>query len=458
MNQFDRDFSEDTELIELTPQLSSEPVWDKAEVEGFEEGSLNEAVALAKQESVETRGESFFCKILTSFRCLVALEASIILWVGAWNLLTCKKDGFVCEIYALENPDGYIWSNRPPNWAMYAIPLEPNFTREILYIFSGILLVFLTGTLYENAGFSGSYLNLERIPIGSEVLGYNRLILSLMGSFLLWTGCYNIISLFFIVNSEGQTISYPDHPPTHIVVFKDWSLFLFGMLLLFVTDTWFNMAFIWPPWFSDPPLSPEDPKMAHGRQICRALFSIVGQNCIWVGMWNITEYHFGLFNSGDGEGTYPWSIYRQVIYVLTGILTMVLTSSLLDNAWLDSDAADFGNSEQILLISSWRERFTRCCGMRSFRYFYMFGWYLYAFIGLSGQLLHNSGMWVLLDSYVFPMCRGRNYFYCLLGFILLLCTGSARGNAGITPVAVNIKDRNLEHVPFVDRSGGFVSI
>jgi len=351
-----------------------------------------------------------------------------------------------------------MWAGRPPNWAMYAIPLQPNFKREMGYIFSGILLVFLTGTLYENAGISGSYLNMERIPISSEVLGYNRLILSLLGSFLLWTGCYNMLSLFFIVNSEVQLISYPDLPPTHIVEFKDWFLFLFGMLLLLVTDTWFNMAFIWPPWFSDPPLSPEDPKMAHARQIFRALLSIVGQNCVWMGMWNISEYHFGLFNQGDSEGTYPWSIYRQVIYVAIGIMIMIFTSSLLDNAWLDSDVADFENSERSLLISKWRENLTRCCGMRSFRYFYMFSWYLYAFVGLSGQLLHNSGMWVLLDSYLFPMSRGKNYFYCLLGFILLLLTGSARGNAGITPVAVNIKDRNLEHVPFIDNGSGFVSV
>jgi len=458
MDDFVPNFSS-TELIQLTPQLQSESLLkDQAVVEGHEDGALNETVALAQSESEGQVGETFLCKLVTSFRCLVALEASIVLWVGAWNLLTCKKDGFVCEIYALENPDNLTWAERPPNWAMYAIRMQPNFTREVAYICSGILLVFVTGTLYENAGFSGSYLKIDRLPIGGELLGYNRLIFSLLGSFLLWTGCYNIISLFFIVDSERQSISYPNSPPTHIVEFKDWTLFLLGMFLLFVTDTWFNMAFIWPPWFSDPPLSPSDPKLVHARQICRALFSIVGQNCIWVGMWNITEYHFGLFNKGDGEGTYPWSIYRQVIYVSAGIFIMVFTSSLYDNAWIDSSGEDLGNSEHILLISSWRERLTRCCGMRFFRSFYMFSWYLYAFVGLSGQLLHNSGMWVLLDSYIFPMCRGRNYFYCLLGFILLLCTGAARGNAGITPVAVNIKDRNLERVPFVDRSDGFVRL
>jgi len=455
MSQFQRDVDEDTELIELPLRFDSETVFNVEEDIEVRGGSpLIETVAL-KRDKKSVSGNSIW-NFLTHVRCLVALESSIMLWVGAWNLLTCKKDGFVCEIYALENPDGYSWSNRPPNWAMYAIPLQPNVTRELAFICVGILLVFLTGTLYENAGISGSYLDVEKIPLSSELLGYNRLILSLFGSFILWTGCYNIISLFFIVNSEGQEIDYPNNPPTHIVEFKDWSVLMVGMFLLVATDTWFNMAFIWPPWFSDPPLSPKDSKKAHVRQITRALFSIFGQNCVWVGMWNITEYHFGIFNSGDGEGTYPWSIYRQVIYVSVGLCIMIFTSSLLANAWLDTTDDIHRNSELNLTITSWRIRLTRYCGMRFFRYFYIFSWYFYAFVGLSGQLLHNSGMWVLLDSYIFPMCRGRNYFYCLLGFILLLCTGSARGNAGITPVAVNIKDRNLEHVPSVDR-GGFVS-
>jgi len=456
MSQFEPDVNEGSELIDLRLRFDSESAINvDGDIETLGEGLLIETGALKSDRNI--KASSKLWHFVMNIRCMVALESSIMLWVGAWNLLTCKKDGFICEIYALENPDGYSWSDRPPNWAMYAIPLEPNVTRELACILGGILLVFFTGTLYENAGISGSYLDLEKIPVGRELLGYNRLILSLFGSFILWTGCYNIISLFFIVNSEAEEIDYPNNPPTHIVEFKDWSVLMVGMFLLVATDTWFNMAFIFPPWFSDPSLSSKDSKIAHIRQITRALFSIFGQNCVWVGMWNITEYHFGIFNSGDGEGTYPWSVYRQVIYVSVGLAIMVFTSSLIANAWLDAtDELDM-TIEQNLIITLWRERLTRYCGMRFFRYFYISSWYFYAFVGLSGQLLHNSGMWVLLDSYVCPMYRGRNYFYCLMGFILLLCTGSARGNAGITPVAVNIKDRNLEYVPSVDR-GGVISV
>lgn len=77
-------------------------------------------------------------------RAVVAIYASVLLWVGAWDLLTERR-------HARHNA-----STDADDDEILTL-MSPNETRELLYFFLGLLGLLATNTLYANGGYSGGY-------------------------------------------------------------------------------------------------------------------------------------------------------------------------------------------------------------------------------------------------------------------------------------------------------------
>jgi hypothetical protein len=72
-------------------------------------------------------------------RASVAIYGSILFWLGSWSLLT--------------EPIPYSTSDPSSTFEL----LQDGLSREVSYFLMGIVLLFLTDTLYGNAGLTGGY-------------------------------------------------------------------------------------------------------------------------------------------------------------------------------------------------------------------------------------------------------------------------------------------------------------
>ncbi|ETO21759.1 hypothetical protein RFI_15444 [Reticulomyxa filosa] len=94
----------------------------------------------------EMKNESVF---KTNLRALVAIYSSVILWIGAWNIMTN------CYHYFPKMLDTYF---------------NERMTQNLIYAAIGIAMVWYSGTLYQNAGFQGSNRPFEYFLQGNEKL------------------------------------------------------------------------------------------------------------------------------------------------------------------------------------------------------------------------------------------------------------------------------------------------
>jgi hypothetical protein len=169
----------------------------------------------------------------------------------------------------------------------------------------------------------------------------------------------------------------------------------------------------------------------------KALFSIIFQNCVWVGGYNLLENYF------------DETIWREISYIAIGMYIFVATNTFVPNSWI---AVSEGGDSKIIQGLSFenfdKDKFQRDLDVSEhvteFRPTMIFRGK--AVVALIGQIMNNTGTWVLLDQYfVFsvdsdgnPQNVLRNYLYAFMGLLFLWISGALSVNACITPLVTPI--------------------
>lgn len=149
--------------------------------------------------------EKEYARVL--FRASIAIHASIMLWVGCWDLIAVEKRR----------------ENTTDDDALFRSSL----ITYVIYTLLGAFLCMATDTLYSNAGLDAGFLHPRfSHPKGVYVF---RLVLAWVGTMLMWAGLYNLIDLHAI-------------PPDYRTLYRteiDVSLLVGGLLILVLTDTFY---------------------------------------------------------------------------------------------------------------------------------------------------------------------------------------------------------------------------
>jgi hypothetical protein len=198
------------------------------------------------------------------------------------------------------------------------------------------------------------------------------------------------------------------------------------------------MSFVYPPSsnVSEVPTHKSSFK-SHIISTSRALSSIIFQNCVWVGGYNLLENYL--------EET----MWREISYIALGMYIFVATNTFVPNSWI---AVSEGGDSKVIQGLSFenfdKEEFQRNLDVsehvKEFRPTLIFRGK--AIVALVGQIMNNTGTWVLLDQYfVFsvdadgnPQNTVRNYVYAFVGLFFLWISGALSVNACITPLVTPI--------------------
>jgi hypothetical protein len=198
------------------------------------------------------------------------------------------------------------------------------------------------------------------------------------------------------------------------------------------------MSFVYPPLTNvDEIPSSSSGLSLHVKSIFRALVSITFQNCVWVGGYNLLE------NYSDVT---PW---RESTYIAVGLYIFVATNTFVPNSWIAVSQEGDGNIIEGLSFENFdKENFRRNMNVSDhinvFKPTLLFQGK--AFLALVGQIMNNTGTWVLLDQYCFnsvdddgnPQNTLRNSIYSAVGLFFLWISGALSVNACITPLVTPI--------------------
>jgi hypothetical protein len=253
-------------------------------------------------------------------------------WVGAWDLIDdSRKNG------GLATPDTPWIFPADDDVAFYGKDLP---FREYLFTAVGLFLIVCTDTVYANAGMDGNYFRGQETH--SCIRSTARLIVGMLGSLLLWDGLYDLHWRVWFTPSAGHMILS----------------FIIGGIVLVLTGTFWAVAYIDPfePIDADDKdidgegeENEEEPDALdhtssfrkHAWQTLMALLSIIGQNAIWVAAFGLLEgrypknYPDQYANEDFSSVQSNPSVWRELFYIVIGMLCFVQTGSFVANSWID---------------------------------------------------------------------------------------------------------------------------
>lgn len=263
-------------------------------------------------------------------------------------------------------------------------------------------------------------------------LSLSTLLLSIV---LIWVGLYDLLDLYTFTQSP----------------LRDGCYLVGGMMTLLFTRGFYAMAYVYPPDDESviPTPTPTSAWYFHLFTALRAMFSIVGQNMVWLGAWNLLEY------------TSQSTLWRECFFATAGMLLFILTNSFVPNSYIDEDEYDeeegdeldadakgsdykpiierIGNiqadddDEDVPLMRP-PPRATLSVEEPAPDGNVSLAFYVRTVLAMAAQITHAAGVWTLLDSYVFPLFLWRDIACCLGGLFLLVISGTLMQNAAITPI------------------------
>jgi hypothetical protein len=322
-------------------------------------------------------------------RAFASMFGSILFWLGSWNLLTES-------LSSRDEQSGQFFTRSG--------------AREIVYSALGLFFLLITDTLYGNAGLRGGFLPPKKF-LSSSVMVSLRCVFGLLGSVLFWTGTYDWLDHHTLPPSMERDVGYG----------------LLGLVVLFCTGTFLIMAYIYPPRGARQVRAIVD----HRSSICAQLFailrcmlSIVGQNLVWLSVWNILE------SFGDSTA------WREACYLMIGLFFFVTTNNFV-----------------IHEHHSIKENLAHSKGVYgdviSFKYHYCsLIFVLRSIFSLLSQVVLTVGAWSLLDQYAFVDSQNRNLIMATVGLLLLVGSGTLLQSAAITPlIAAFWQPDDAPHAP-----------
>lgn len=325
----------------------------------------------------------------------IAVHFNILFWVGLNNLL----------IGPMRNPSELTKFLLPPSWC-----------RDSLYIAIGLFVLVVTDSLYGNAGLPGTYY--PEAFHSSKTFSISRAVFGLIGSVFCWTG------MFTLIDSHTFKMS----------ITRDSIILLIGFAGLAMTNTFYDMAFAYPPGVNVKKiLSSSSPLMSHIKCSLRAFLSIIFQVMIWVGSFNLLEFY-----------AEP-SVWRESTYLVSGIFLYWATNTFIPQSYII--ITNDGSQEQLSDITLEIKSHGSQAQLHLRDYISIHEhqptiiFYARALISLSGQVIHNTGVWAIVDLYSgivdSPL---RNSLYMLVGLILLGLSGVLQNNTNITPIVTPVWD------------------
>jgi hypothetical protein len=241
-------------------------------------------------------------------KAFCGLYGSLVFWVGAWNLVDASR-----------HTGGLIVAGTPllheaDDDVSYYGPELPR--RECIYAVVGLLTILLTDTLYANATLEGNYF--RQVP-NSHLTTTVRVVLGMCGTLLFWNGLNDLQWHVWFNRSVSADVLF----------------ILCGLAILIITDTFWGIAYIesvrkdntgddedddleMGDWGEggegeemhtggdqegecmskdvdgeedgkDGVLSHKSSIQQHFRQTVMAIVSIMGQNSLWVGAFDLLE-------------------------------------------------------------------------------------------------------------------------------------------------------------------------
>lgn len=186
---------------------------------------------------------------------ILAMYSTILFWAGAWNVLSLDPAAIQKFQYKQMNE---------------------HHARDVCYVFVGHVLVIVSGTLYSQASILGTYLpeNVGSTP---------KLILQVLGGIgipLLWVGMFKC--LFHHTFLDTGNAWYTGEARSAGSYWKDFILFILGLLGLFCTGLFYSVAMVFPTDWREILNSSTDNSGQRLRTCLKALICLWSQGCLLV--------------------------------------------------------------------------------------------------------------------------------------------------------------------------------
>jgi hypothetical protein len=351
------------------------------------------------------------------FRAATALYGSILFWVGAWTMID----------HQLNNGEY----------------LPQQHLRDIGV---GVTLLLVTDTYYQVGFVHGSMSPavLSRICVTQPgrplqvwkklllfMIVQLRVIIGLVGSVFVWNGIYNCLYNVFpecwIMERLGDT----DLHNARLV--KLTGCLIFGLVLVGSTGTILPASGV-PFVFDDSSIAPAwgTSILTHVRAFLVSTTSTVGQAFTWFGIYELCMTWCPYMNPGpDCED--PLCVpqpaqngWKPIALLFIGLALFFATDAFISAAYLDDGAGltrTAANRRRTVML------------------------YARAVAALVGAMTHNTGLWVLYDEVLEASrwsecsyfgtwegnlpCWARNLMFTVAGYLVMLASNSAAGNAGV---------------------------
>lgn len=173
--------------------------------------------------------------------------------------------------------------------------------------------------------------------------------------------------------------------------------------------------------------------LMHVYAVLRAFVSIFAQPVLWMGAygWLETECWFE---------PCEWVLWRELFYCSTGLALFFVSDAFLDNSFVEEayEQDEYETAKESRASAA--KFFLRCMA------------------ALAGSVMHNTGVWTILDEHVNPgswgscssangkstgviSCSCRNLGCMVLGMLMLYGSGTLYSNSSISPLTLQVSRR-----------------
>lgn len=391
------------------------------------------------------------------FRAVAALYGSILFWYGAWTQLDVgwSQDGYAWAI----DRDGVNGTRENPWCVGSGLPYNPK--RDGAYVLVGTAVLVLTDSLYSNAGVGSHCWSPPRLRRCAEstpgVFAVVRVFAALFGSVLLWLGWYNL------VNNDLCFTQLVRRIPTVGQYLRFKFELLLSVVLLAVTSTFFAVSGVDVPAAESlatgeaqhssllgavdtvnvalDKVDSDSALPAQAEAFVRATVTIFAQTLLFSGAYGVLETECWV-EPCDGN------VWREMFYCATGLALFFSADAFLSNSLVETDdeeqrptssgeretqRAEADTERGAAELPSHASLVLRCSA------------------ALTGAVMHNTGVWTILDQYLSPhwvtcsspdgastgrvSCQARNFGLTAAGVLLLCASGTLYSNASVSPLA-----------------------
>jgi hypothetical protein len=263
-----------------------------------------------------------------------------------------------------------------------------------------------------------------------------RILVGLVGSVFMWNGIYN--SLYYVFPECWVMEKLGDTDLHNARFVKLTGCMIFGLVLVGCTGTILPASGV-PFVFDDSSIAPGwgTPVGTHARAVVVSTMSTIGQAFTWFGVYELCMTWCPYMDPGpvcdEDDCTAALCIpqpaqnaWKPISLLFIGLTLFFATDAFISAAYLDDDAGPTrtaANRRRTVML------------------------YVRAVAALVGAMTHNTGLWVLYDEVLEASrwsqcsyfgswegdlpCWGRNVMFTVVGYLVMLASNSAAGNAGV---------------------------